>query len=96
MYPILGSGSLGVGSHHLYSRDREPISRSETLVMQHRVQVGLYFYSVTVIEEAECEWHAVAEVRGSWVATSGETERQALSRWREAAAECSRMPDHRE
>jgi hypothetical protein len=53
--------------------------------MQHRVQVGLYFYSVTVIQETEHEWHAVAEVAGEWLSTRGETKDQALRRWQEAA-----------
>ena len=54
-------------------------------MMQHRTQVGLLFYSVTVIQGDKREWFALAEVAGESVSRSGTTKEEALSRWQAAA-----------
>jgi hypothetical protein len=54
--------------------------------MQHRVQVGLGFYSVTVVQEAERDWYAFAEVDGEWLSASATSREEALGLWQTAAA----------
>lgn len=61
--------------------------------MQHRIQVGLRFYSVTVIEEAEHEWLAFAEVAGEMVVSGGKSEEEAARSWQaRAMAESAKAP----
>ena len=63
-----------------------------TEVMQHRVQVGARFYSVTVIQEGERDWVAVAEVPGGWLVRNARTRQGALDQWRAAAMDAARQP----
>jgi hypothetical protein len=53
--------------------------------MQHRVQVGQRFYSVTVVEEAEREWLAFAEIDAVMIVEIGSTAADAIARWQNAA-----------
>lgn len=55
--------------------------------MQHRIQVGPRFYSVTVIQEGERDWVAMAEVAGGWLVRNGRTRDGALKLWQAAAAD---------
>jgi hypothetical protein len=60
--------------------------------MQHRVQVGLRFYSVTVIQEAEREWLAFAEVTGKLVVSEGKSEEEAVRLWQNQATAAGAAP----
>jgi len=53
--------------------------------MQYRIQVGLHFYSVTVIEEDQGAWLAMAEIADGWLVQSCKTPEGALDRWQSAA-----------
>jgi hypothetical protein len=60
--------------------------------MQHRVQVGPRFYSVTVIQEGERDWVAVAEVPGGWLVRNGRTRQGVLDQWQAAAMDAAQQP----
>jgi hypothetical protein len=53
--------------------------------MQHRIQVGLAYYSVGTCQESESAWAAFAEYAGEMIVVEAETEQGALKKWRDAA-----------